>query len=109
MRYSEMNQLIAIEESCEVIDEFGEVSVTWKDMGRYLAKIEILFDKRRIGHEIALDRRIVNINYFEVTMRYVSLSYKSRILWNGRILNVLKLFDPTNHRRFLKVIVEEMQ
>ncbi len=109
MHYSEMNQLIAIEEIYEEVDEFGEVVVTWRDIGRYLAKIEILFDKRRVGHEIALDRRIVNINYFELTLRYIELPHKIRILWNQKILNVLKVFDANSNRRFTKIIVEEIK
>ena len=109
MHYSEMNQLISIDEGCETIDECGEVVVIWKGIGKYLAKIEILFDKRRVGHEIALDRRIVNVNYFELTLRYIDLPHKIRILWDQKLLNVLKVFDANSNRKFTKIIVEEIK
>ena len=105
----DLNHFIVIEEQNKQIDTTGGYKKQWIEKYHTWAKVESLFNKRQIGHELALAKHIISSNYYEFTIRYKSdLEHKMRIIWNRKIFNIIKIIDISIKKDFQSIVSEEI-
>jgi SPP1 family predicted phage head-tail adaptor len=105
----DLTQHIIIEEQGRKFDDSGGYKKQWVVKYKTWAKVESLFNKRQIGHELAIAKHIRSANYYEFTIRYKpDLDHKMRVIWNDKILNIVKVIDISVKKIFQTLIAEEV-
>ena len=73
------------------------------------AKVESLFNKRQIGHELAIAKQVQSVNFYEFTIRYIpNFSNDASIRWRDKDFNIIKVIDYKNKKKELSLIAEEV-
>lgn len=105
----DLNNFILIEEPREIDDTIGGYKKIWQKKYQLWAKVESLFNKRQIGHDISVAKQRHSVDYYQFTIRYQShLSRKMRIVWKEKVLTIIKIIDLPVQKNFCTLIAEEV-
>ena len=106
MRY--LKEYITIENAIESIDLSGCNTIQWEEIRKCCADIEPLFNSSYLASQHSIDKIVSTNNYYSVVLRYSgTISNKMRVIWKGRIFNIIRYFEYNKSRRFIKIIVVE--
>jgi SPP1 family predicted phage head-tail adaptor len=87
----------------------GGFSQIWQVKYQCWAKMESLFNRRLIGSEVALAKRVVSSNFYQFTIRYKpDLNQNMRIRYNNQVFAIIKIIDSFNRKNFLRIVAEEI-
>jgi SPP1 family predicted phage head-tail adaptor len=100
---------IIIEESKQIFDEAGGYNKTWITKYHSWAHVESLFNRKLVGSEMALAKRVVSSNFYQFTIRYRdNLNQDMRIVFDDKVFTIVKIISDFYRKRFVKIIAEEV-
>lgn len=101
-----LNEPITLQLAKNIPNEMGGYKTEWQDFSRCFAAVESLFNKRQLGHEVALAKEVVSVNFYQFTLRYNSeYNTKMRVIWQNRTFEIVKVIDT--NKRFMQLIAQE--
>lgn len=104
-----LTEYIVVQEQTTEIDDSGGYKKAWRTKYQVWAYVESLFNKRQIGHELAIAKQIKSANYYEVSLRHQDgLHENMRIIWRTKTLNVVNIIGIDSKNKFLRLIAEEL-
>ncbi len=104
-----MTTRIIIEESKQIFDEAGGYNKVWQTKYRSWAHVESLFNRKLVGSEVALAKRVVSSNFYQFTIRYrPELNQDMRIIYDDKIFVIVKIISDFYRKRFVRIIAEEI-
>lgn len=103
-----LTELIIVEEEESRTDPMGGYKKTWFSKYVTWAQFKPLFNKKQIGHEVAVSKQINSINYYEFSIRYrEGITNKMRIRYGKKLFDIIKVVDCLPHKRFIEIIAKE--
>ncbi len=100
---------IIIEESKQIFDEAGSYSKIWVVKYHSWAQIESLFNRKLVGSEVALAKRVVSSNFYQFTVRYkYKLNQDMKIIYDNKVFVIVKIITDFYRKRFIRIIAEEI-
>lgn len=105
---SQAQQVIAIQAPTEVGDSAGDVAETFATIATCYAII-----KPASGRESLYSQQLQSPHTHKVTIRYLAalmpppVGCKHRILYEGRLLNIVAVRDPDEGKRYLELTCDE--
>ena len=104
-----MTSRITIEAPKQIFDEAGGYNKIWLVKYYSWAQVESLFNRKLIGSEVALAKRVVSSNFYQFTIRYRhDLNQDMRIIYDKKVFIIVKIISDFYRKRFVRIIAEEM-
>lgn len=103
MNPGQLNKRITLQQKTTAGDGAGGVTETWSDVATVWAAVEPLN-----GPERYQAQKLQTIITHKVTIRYrVGVSPKMRVVYSGRILEIVEVIDPNERHEQLRLLCEE--
>ena len=105
-----LTELVILEEQGSRPDSVGGHKKIWFSKYVTWAQIKPLFNKKQIGHEVAVSKQINSINYYEFSIRKRSgVTNKMRIRHREELFEIVKVVDVLPNKKFLEIIAKEIK
>lgn len=103
VRGGDFNRRIAIQQRSSTVDAFGQASPTWSDLLTCWARIEPLS-----GRELVLAQaQNAEVTHLVEVMYRPTVTAAMRVVYQGRIFNVLSVIDPDMAHVTLELLCSE--
>ncbi len=93
-----LRQVIEIQEKTETLDANGARSFTWSTKFKTRAEVRALRGSERFQSD-----RLENPVSYKMITRFKNVSHSDRVLYKGRIFNIIHIIDIDEMRRFLEL------
>lgn len=104
-----LSELIIIQESSRIVNKLGGYKIEWQNISKSWAHVESLFNKRQLGHEIAIAKEVISANFYQFTVRFSNkLNGKMRLIWRQRKFEITKIIDTDSKKQFMQLITQEI-
>lgn len=104
----DLTELIIIEEQESRPDEVGGYKKMWFSKYVTWAQFKPLFNKKHLGHEVAVSKQINSINYYEFSIRKrKDITNKMRVKYGDRLFDIIKIIDVLPQKKFIEIIAKE--
>jgi SPP1 family predicted phage head-tail adaptor len=102
-----LTELIIVEEERRP-DLIGGYKKIWFSKYVTWAQFRPLFNKKQIGHEVAVSKQINSINYYEFSIRKRDdITNKMRIRYANKLFDIINMVEILPNKDFLEIIVKE--
>ncbi len=106
MRY--LKEYITIESAVESVDLSGCKKIQWEEIRKCCADVVPLFNSSYLASQHSMDKIVSTNNYYSMLLRSsIKINNQMRVVWKGRVFNIIRYFEYNKSRRFIKIIVVE--
>lgn len=105
MRSGAMKKRVTIQRRSEVVDEYGSQQIAWTDIATVWAALI-----PNGGREAPQSGMVRAVGDFTIMMRYFKgLTPRDRLVYNGRILDIININDLNEMHRDFEIMAREGQ
>lgn len=103
MRTGELRHRIEIQTRLETQNEYGEIVPVWETVAIRWGRIEPL-----MGRERFLAQAVTAATSHKITLRYIALNPKQRLVYQGRVFNIQSVLTKDENKHETQILAEEV-